>query len=99
MGDEAETRKASIYLPAGYASEGERRYPTLYFFDGGDAIENGSVKNVLDNLSGERVQPVDRRLRLHRPRDPGRRAVGTLAVHRDDRDGARPRHRRQVPNS
>jgi outer membrane protein assembly factor BamB/enterochelin esterase-like enzyme len=58
MGDEAETRKASIYLPAGYASEGERRYPTLYFFDGGDAIENGSVKNVLDNLSGESVQPV-----------------------------------------
>lgn len=58
MGDEAETRKASIYLPAGYASDGERRYPSLYFFDGGDAIENGSVKNVLDNLLGERVQPV-----------------------------------------
>ena len=55
---EGQSRKASIYLPAGYESAGEQRYPSLYFFDGGDALENGAVKNILDNLSGRQAQPV-----------------------------------------
>lgn len=56
--DEPQTRKATIYLPAGYELDQERRYPSLYFFDGGDAIANGSIKNILDNLGGEQVEPV-----------------------------------------
>jgi enterochelin esterase-like enzyme/outer membrane protein assembly factor BamB len=50
--------KASVYLPAGYDPNGERRYPVLYFLDGQDALEQGSIKNALDNLIGREVEPL-----------------------------------------
>ena len=55
---EGQNRLASVYLPASYDDHGDGRYPTLYFFDGGDALENGAVRNILDNLLGESVQPL-----------------------------------------
>lgn len=36
---EGQTRKAQVYLPAGYDSGGDRRYPALYVQDGGEALE------------------------------------------------------------
>ena len=55
---EDQQRTASIYLPAGYKSDGDRRYPTIYFFDGGAALEDGRVNNILNNLIGKEMDPV-----------------------------------------
>jgi enterochelin esterase-like enzyme len=55
---EGQLRKAMVYLPAGYQSETERRFPTLYFFDGRDALEAGATQNILDNLIDQRIEPV-----------------------------------------
>ena len=55
---EGETRKAVVYLPAGYSDATDRRYPTLYFFDGGGALEEGEAKNTLDNLIASRIEPL-----------------------------------------
>ena len=55
---EGETRKVMVYLPAGYASDGDTRYPALYFHDGQKALEQGRFKNVLDHLVGDSVAPL-----------------------------------------
>jgi outer membrane protein assembly factor BamB/enterochelin esterase-like enzyme len=46
-----------VYLPAGYA-DSKRRYPVAYVHGGRDAIERGRIPNSVDNLIGERVDPV-----------------------------------------
>jgi enterochelin esterase-like enzyme len=55
---EGQTRKAQVYLPAGYGERGDRRYPTLYFHDGEAALENGGFKNALDRSIGEFASPM-----------------------------------------
>lgn len=52
------TKRALVYLPAGYDADPERRYPVLYMMHGGGGDENevfgglearSKLKNVLDN--------------------------------------------------
>ena len=40
----------SVYLPSSYKNETDRKYPTVYFQDGGEYITLGSAVNVIDNL-------------------------------------------------
>ncbi len=40
----------SVYLPPSYNTEASRKYPTVYFQDGGEYIALGSAINVIDNL-------------------------------------------------
>jgi enterochelin esterase-like enzyme len=40
----------SVYLPPSYTADIERKYPTVYFQDGGEYITLGSAVNVIDNL-------------------------------------------------
>jgi enterochelin esterase-like enzyme/outer membrane protein assembly factor BamB len=55
---EGKTRKAEVYLPAGYDPDDHRRYPVLYVHDGKSALEGGDFKNALDQLIGTRIEPV-----------------------------------------
>ena len=50
-------RMAQVYLPAGYDG-GSDRYPVLYVHNGKDALENGHMKNALDQLIGDSVEPL-----------------------------------------
>jgi enterochelin esterase-like enzyme len=49
---------AEVYLPAGYQRDSQRRYPTLYIYGGGEALEEGDMKNALDHLIGEKIDPL-----------------------------------------
>ena len=49
-------RTAQIYLPAGYSDS--RAYPVLYVHGGTSALDNGKMKNALDNLIGDSVEPL-----------------------------------------
>jgi len=40
----------SVYLPPSYKTDTNRKYPTVYFQDGGEYISLGSSVNVIDNL-------------------------------------------------
>ncbi|MDA3860653.1 MAG: alpha/beta hydrolase-fold protein [Melioribacteraceae bacterium] len=40
----------SVYLPPSYNFDTDKRYPTVYFQDGGEYITLGSSVNVIDNL-------------------------------------------------
>ncbi len=40
----------SIYLPPSYNIETSKKYPTVYFQDGGEYITLGSAVNVIDNI-------------------------------------------------
>jgi enterochelin esterase family protein len=40
----------SVYLPPSYKIEKERKFPTVYFQDGGEYITLGSSVNVIENL-------------------------------------------------
>ena len=51
-------RKAEVYLPAGYDADGDRRYPVIYVHGGKTALEEGDFKNALDQLIGDRIEPV-----------------------------------------
>jgi enterochelin esterase-like enzyme len=62
-------RKASVYLPPGYAG-GDRRFPVLYLHDGQDWLDYAKLDVILDNLIARNaippaiavlVPPVDRR--------------------------------------
>lgn len=55
---EGQTRLAQVYLPAGYDADAGRRYPVLYVHDATSALEDGLMKNALDNLIGETVEPL-----------------------------------------
>ena len=55
---EGQNRQASVYLPVGYDADGDRRYPTLYFLAGHEALERGALKNTLDHLIGRQIEPV-----------------------------------------
>jgi enterochelin esterase-like enzyme len=55
---EGQQGKAAVYLPAGYDPNGDRRYPVFYFLDAQGALEQGSLKNALDNLIGTEVEPI-----------------------------------------
>lgn len=55
---EGATRKAGVYLPAGYDADGDRRYPVAYVHAGKEALEQGSMKNSLDQLIGKRIDPL-----------------------------------------
>ena len=50
-------RKVTLYLPARF--QVAARYPLLVVHDGGDFLEYGSVKTVLDNLI-HRLDVADR---------------------------------------
>ncbi|KAA3597987.1 MAG: T9SS C-terminal target domain-containing protein [Calditrichaeota bacterium] len=61
------TRQIHIYLPANYSPSSS--YPTVYFQDGTETKNLGSIKNVLDNLIAQNeiqeiiavlVTPIDR---------------------------------------
>lgn len=63
-------RDVFVYLPPGYRSGGERRYPLLLVHDGGDYLQLGAMATILDNLLADGeiaplvavfVDPVDRR--------------------------------------
>jgi len=53
-----QTRTAQVYLPAGFDAKAERRYPTVYFHAGMETLEDAAMKNTLDNLIGQTVQPL-----------------------------------------
>lgn len=55
---EIEKRTAQVYLPAGFDAASDKRYPTIYVHGGKEALEDGSMKNSLDNLIGNTVQPL-----------------------------------------
>jgi len=55
---EDQTRTAEVYLPAGYDAELDRRYPVLYVHDGKAALEQGGMKNALDQLIGTSIEPL-----------------------------------------
>ena len=55
---EGQSRTATVYLPAGYDPAGDRRYPTVYFLAGHEALDQGALKNALDNLIGKTVEPL-----------------------------------------
>jgi len=40
----------SVYLPPSYKTETDKKYPTVYFQDGGEYITLGSAVNIIDNL-------------------------------------------------
>ena len=52
------TRKAGVYLPAGYGADPSRRYPTVYVHGGDDALTKGRMQHALDNLLGRTVEPL-----------------------------------------
>jgi enterochelin esterase-like enzyme/outer membrane protein assembly factor BamB len=56
--EEPQTRKAEVYLPAGYDAAADRRYPVIYVHGGKRALEDGNFKNALDQLIGSRIEPV-----------------------------------------
>jgi enterochelin esterase family protein len=47
-----------VYLPADYDKQPAKRYPLLFVHDGQDALDQGSMKNALDQLVGVTVQPL-----------------------------------------
>jgi enterochelin esterase-like enzyme/outer membrane protein assembly factor BamB len=55
---EGQERHAQVYLPVGYRSTGDRRYPVAYVHHGKEALEVGRMKNALDNLIGDSVEPL-----------------------------------------
>jgi enterochelin esterase-like enzyme/outer membrane protein assembly factor BamB len=55
---EGQNRTAEVYLPAGYDADGDRRYPVLYVHNGQEALDQGSMKNALDQLIGSSVDAV-----------------------------------------
>jgi len=69
--DEGKTRRLSVYLPAGYATTGERRYPSAYILGGKAALEDGSLGNVLDRSIGNGVEPLVAVFILPREDDKG----------------------------
>ncbi|MDH3785247.1 MAG: PQQ-binding-like beta-propeller repeat protein [Acidobacteriota bacterium] len=54
---EGRTQVFSAYLPAGY-DEMTGRLPVIYFHGGDEALDDGGMKNALDNLIGKTVAPV-----------------------------------------
>ncbi|MDX1389187.1 MAG: alpha/beta hydrolase-fold protein, partial [Acidobacteriota bacterium] len=53
---EGQTRKARVYLPAGY--DPARRYPVLYVHEGQDALEQGRMQTALDHMIGATIEPL-----------------------------------------
>ncbi len=48
-----------IYLPYDYSAESNKKYPTVYFQDGGEYVSVGFALNILDNLISEKkIEPV-----------------------------------------
>jgi outer membrane protein assembly factor BamB/enterochelin esterase-like enzyme len=47
----------AVYLPAGYDA-GERRYPVAFVHDGPGARQDGDWPTALDNLIGQRIEPL-----------------------------------------
>jgi len=55
---EGQKRTAQIYLPVGYDTQSDHRYPVLYVHGGKSALEDGKMKNALDQLIGKTVEPL-----------------------------------------
>lgn len=55
---EGQKRTAQVYLPAGYTTETEHRYPVAYIHGGQQALGEGGAKQALDQLIGDRVEPL-----------------------------------------
>nr|NIM00192.1 hypothetical protein [Acidobacteriota bacterium]NIM60658.1 hypothetical protein [Acidobacteriota bacterium]NIO58618.1 hypothetical protein [Acidobacteriota bacterium]NIQ29674.1 hypothetical protein [Acidobacteriota bacterium]NIQ84391.1 hypothetical protein [Acidobacteriota bacterium] len=53
---EGATRKADVYLPAGY--DASRQYPVAYVHIGQQALEDGLMKNTLDHVAGKSVRSL-----------------------------------------
>ncbi len=58
VGGKEKKRTAQVYLPAGYDTRADSRFPTLYVHDGKEALEKGGMKNMLDALIGTKVDPL-----------------------------------------
>ncbi|MEO1088296.1 MAG: alpha/beta hydrolase-fold protein, partial [Acidobacteriota bacterium] len=54
---EGAKRSATVYLPAAYDAEADRRFPVMYVHGGKDALEGG-VAAALDQHIGTSVEPV-----------------------------------------
>ncbi|HEY3176752.1 MAG TPA: PQQ-binding-like beta-propeller repeat protein [Candidatus Polarisedimenticolia bacterium] len=57
-GGKEKQRTAQVYLPAGYETGADKRFPTLYVHDGKDALEKGGMKNMLDAVIGKEAEPL-----------------------------------------
>ena len=55
---EGEEQVVQVYLPAGYDAAGDRQYPTIYVLNGKAALEDGKMKQALDHLIGNAIEPV-----------------------------------------
>ncbi|HKY31188.1 MAG TPA: PQQ-binding-like beta-propeller repeat protein [Candidatus Polarisedimenticolia bacterium] len=56
--EEPARRVSQVYLPAGYDSRKDARYPVLYVHDGKEALDTGGMKNALDHLIGASIEPL-----------------------------------------
>jgi enterochelin esterase-like enzyme len=59
-------------LPVGYDAAGDRRYPTLYFLAGHEALDRGALKNTLDHLIDRQIESVIAIFVLPNPEAPSR---------------------------
>lgn len=55
---EGQKRLAKVYLPAGYDTHTGHRYPVAYVHAGQQALDEGGAKQALDQLLGDRVEPL-----------------------------------------
>ena len=52
------TRQIQVWLPPGYGSNPETRYPVLVVNHGDNLLRGGLMRNTLDNLVGKEVAPL-----------------------------------------
>ncbi len=57
-GSGQDERQVDVYLPAGYDTDSEHRYPVIYVHGGNLAMLLGGWTRSLDNLIGSSVEPV-----------------------------------------
>jgi hypothetical protein len=71
-----------IYLPPGYAQATTTRYPSLYVFDGKDAVVRGGYTRLLDRLLQASKAPAVVGVFVSSPSDPSVR-LSALSSYRD----------------
>lgn len=55
---EGNTRKAEVYLPAGYDADLGSSFPTVYLFGGEETVDPLAVRSALDHRIGVTVRPL-----------------------------------------
>ncbi len=68
-------RTLDVYLPVGYDSEPDRRYPVAYVHLGKAAMEWGGLRRTLDNLIDNELEPLIA-VFVDTPGNPGREHFG-----------------------